>query len=105
MSISHLDYNYLYQPGIAETAFTQAWYAKTTARDQGTLRRYFAGRHNSQYQSIRNFFTGSGAYVTASHQIKFAFQDSFGPFRTSISENGDGYMVFTNGLPTSFTAI
>ena len=105
MSISHLDYNDLYQPGIAEPPFTQAWYAKTTARDQGTLRRYFAGRNNSQYQSSRNFFTASGAYVTGSHQIKFGFQDSFGPFRTSISENGDGYMVFTNGIPTSFTAI
>ncbi|HYK61784.1 MAG TPA: carboxypeptidase regulatory-like domain-containing protein, partial [Bryobacteraceae bacterium] len=106
MSISHLDYNDLYvNPATAQPAFTPSWYALTTARDQGTLRRYFAPRSNQQFQSSRNFFTASGAYVTGSHQIKFGFQDSFGPFRTSVYENGDGYMLFTNGLPTSFTAI
>jgi hypothetical protein len=105
MSISHLDYNDLYQPGLDQAPGTAAWYAHTTARDQGTLRRYFAPRSNQYFQSTRNFFTGGGAYVTGAHQIKFGFQDSFGPFRQSTTENGDGYMVFTNGLPTSFTAI
>src|SRR5215471_16534975 len=106
MSISHLDYNDIYiDPNISQPPLTQKWYALTTARDQGTLRRYFAPRSNSYYQSSRNFFNANGSYVTGSHQIKFGFQDSFGPFRTSINENGDGYMVFTNGLPTSFTAI
>jgi hypothetical protein len=106
MSISHLDYNDIYvDPSLLKAPFTADWYAKTTARDQGTLRRYFAPRSNQYFQSSRNFFTAGGAYVTGSHQIKFGVQDSFGPFRTSINENGDGYMVFTNGLPTSFAAI
>jgi hypothetical protein len=106
VSISHLDYNDIYvDPSLIKTPFTPDWYAKTTARDQGTLRRYFAPRSNQYFQSSRNFFTAGGAYVTGSHQIKFGVQDSFGPFRTSVNENGDGYMVFTNGVPTSFTAI
>jgi len=105
MSISHLDYNDLYQDGIAQAPDTPEWYALTTARDQGTLRRYFAGRSNQYFQSSRTYFSGSGTYVTGSHQIRFGVQDSFGPFHTSVTENGDGYMVFTNGAPTSFTAL
>lgn len=106
MSISHLDYNDIYiNPGDIKTPFTPEWYAKTTARDQATLRRYFAPRSNQYFQSSRNFFMVNGSYVTGSHQIKFGFQDSSGPFRTSVNMNGDGYMVFQNGLPTSFTAI
>ena len=106
MSISHLDYNDLYiNPATAQPAFTPNWYALTTAVDLATLRRYFAPRSNQYFQSTRNFFNANGAYVTGSHQIKFGFQDSFGPFKTSILENGDGSIVFTNGLPTIFSAI
>ena len=105
MSISHLDYNDLYQPGLDRAPGTPDSFAMTTATDTGTLRRYFAPRSNLYYQSARNFFNATGAYVTGSHQIKFGFQDSFGPFKTSVTENGDGTIVFTNGLPISFTAV
>ncbi|PWU03314.1 MAG: hypothetical protein C5B51_19215 [Terriglobia bacterium] len=104
MSISHLDYNDLYQQGIEQTPLTQAWYALTTARDQGTLRRYFAGRYQQYFQTSRSFFTGSATYVTGSHQIRVGVQDSFGPAHASYAANGDGYMVFTSGVPTNFTA-
>src|SRR5581483_7304373 len=104
MSISHLDYNDLYQDGIQQAPFTPAWYAMTTARDLGTLRRYFAGRYQQYFQTTRNYFTASGTYVTGSHQIRFGAQDSFGPARASYTANGDGYTTFTNGVPTSFTA-
>jgi len=105
ITISHLDYNDLYQAGIAEAPSTQAWYAKTTARDTGTLRRYFAGRNNQYFQTSRTFFTGSLSYITGSHQIKAGVQDSFGPYHTSVNQNGDGYSVFTNGVPVNFVAI
>ncbi|HEY6345161.1 MAG TPA: carboxypeptidase regulatory-like domain-containing protein [Bryobacteraceae bacterium] len=105
MSISHLDYNDLYVNQDLNQPFgTQAWYADTTAVDITSLRRYFAPRSNQYFQSTRNFFTASGAYVTGSHQIKFGFQDSFGPFKTSVTENGDGALVFASGLPVSYTA-
>ncbi|HZY58894.1 MAG TPA: hypothetical protein VFE56_03975, partial [Candidatus Binataceae bacterium] len=105
MSISHLDYNDLYQSGIEQTPNTQAWYALTTARDTGTLRRYFAGRNNQHFQTSRSFFTGSATYVTGSHQIRGGVQYSFGPYHLSVNQNGDGYSVFTNGVPINFTAI
>src|SRR5262249_48554157 len=101
MSISHLDYNDLYQTGIEQPSNTQQWYALTTARDIGTLRRYFAGRNQLWYQTSRSYFSGIGTYVTGSHQIKFGAQDSFGPYKTSVAQNGDGYLVFNNGTPVN----
>jgi hypothetical protein len=105
MSISHLDYNDLYEEGIAQLPDTQPWYALTTARDIGTLRRYFAGRSNQYFQTSRSFFTGSATYVTGSHQLRGGVQYSFGPFKYSVTENGDGYSVFNNGLPVNFVAL
>ncbi len=104
MSISHLDYNDIYQPGIQQAPFTPQWYALTTARDNGTLKRFFAPRDNQYFQTTRNLFTGSVAYITGSHQFRFGAEDSFGPYHLSVNKNGDGYLVFTNGIPTSFTA-
>jgi len=105
MSLSHLNYVDIYQGGINQAPNTAAWYALTTARDLGTLRRYFAGRSNQYFQTARSFFTAYSTYVTGSHQIRFGAQYSFGPFHYSVTQNGDGYMQFTNGLPTSFVAI
>ena len=106
MSLSHLDYNDIYQDGILlYPEGTQAFYANTTQRDQGTLRRYVAGRSNQYFQTTRNYFSGTTSYITGSHQIKVGVQDSFGPYHIAVTENGDGYTTFTNGVPTSFTAI
>jgi len=104
-TISQLNYVDIYQSGINQAPFTDQWYALTTARDQGTLRRYFAGRSNQYFQTRRTFFTANTTYVTGSHQIKFGWQYSYGPYHLSVTENGDGYTTFTNGVPTSFTAL
>jgi hypothetical protein len=105
MSISHLDYNDIYQPGLQQAPFTQQWYEFTTARDSGTLRRYFAPRSNQYFQTSRTAFSGSLGYITGSHQIRIGGVGSYGPFKYSVNENGDGYMVFTNGMPINFVAI
>jgi hypothetical protein len=104
MSISHLDFNDLYQQGIDRTPFTPDWYALTTAADTGTLRRYFAGRDNQHYQTSRSYFSATATYVTGSHQIRFGAADSFGPYHQSFNKNGDGIINFVNGMPISFTA-
>jgi hypothetical protein len=104
MSISHLDYNDLYQPGLDQVPFSPAWYADTTARDTGTSRRYFAPRDNQHFQTSRSFFSGSATYVTGSHQIRVGVQDSFGPYKLSVNKNADAYLVFTNGLPINLVA-
>ena len=104
-TISQLNYVDIYQTGINQVPFTQQWYALTTARDQGTLHRYFAGRSNQYFQTRRTFFTANSTYVTGSHQFRFGSQYSYGPYHVSITENGDGYMVFTKGQPTNFVAL
>ncbi|HEX6893630.1 MAG TPA: carboxypeptidase regulatory-like domain-containing protein [Bryobacteraceae bacterium] len=105
VTLSHLDYNDLYQPGLEFPANTADWYAHTTARDLGTGLRFFAPRSNQHFQTTRNYFMGAATYVTGSHTIRVGVQDSFGPYHVSVNENGDGYMVFTNGVPTQFMAL
>jgi hypothetical protein len=105
VTLSHLDYNDLYQPGQDQAPLTQGWYAHTTARDIGTGLRFFAPRSNQHFQTTRNLFVGAATYVTGSHTIRVGIQDSFGPYHVSVNENGDGYMVFNNGVPTQFFAL
>jgi hypothetical protein len=105
VSISHLDYNDLYQPGVLAAPGTNAFYADTTQIDTGTLRRYVAGTGNTYFQTTRNDYTGTATYVTGSHQIKAGLEFSNGrndPL--SLILNGDGVSNFTNGVPVSFTA-
>ncbi len=104
MSISHLDYNDLYQAGIQQVSFSPAWYAQTTQSDAVLTKRYLAGGVQRYYQSTRNYFGGAATYVTGSHQVKVGVQYSFGPYHISANMNGDGVAVFNNGLPSTFTA-
>src|SRR5579871_2742466 len=105
VTLSHLDYNDLYQPGLDQTPFTVPWYAHTKARDIGTGLRFFAPRSNQHFQTTRNYFEGAATYVTGSHTIRVGVQDSFGPYHVSVNENGDGYLQFTNGVPSGFVAL
>jgi hypothetical protein len=104
-SISHLDYNDLYQPGVLAAPGTNDFFAKTSQIDTGTIRRYVAGTGNTYFQTTRNDYTGTATYVNGSHQIKAGMEFSNGrndPL--SLILNGDGVANFTNGVPTSFTA-
>jgi hypothetical protein len=105
VSISHLDYNDLYQPGVLQAPGTDAFYADTSQIDTGTLRRYVAGTGNTYFQTTRNTYNGTATYVTGSHQIKAGVESSNGrndPL--SLILNGDGVSNFTNAQPVSFTA-
>jgi hypothetical protein len=105
VSISHLDYNDLYQPGVLAAPGTDAFFADTSQIDTGTIRRYVAGTGNTYFQTTRNDYSGTATYVTGSHQIKVGAEFSNGrndPL--SLILNGDGISNFTNGVPTSFTA-
>jgi hypothetical protein len=104
VSISHLDYNDLYQDGITQAPGTNAFFANTSQVDTGTLRRYVAGAGNTYYQTTRNNYSGSALYITGSHQIKVGGEFNNGRNDQSLSLNGDGFENFTNGVPVSFTA-
>jgi Carboxypeptidase regulatory-like domain len=105
VSISHLDYNDLYQDGITQAPGTNAFFADTTQTDLGTLRRYVAGVGNTYYQTTRNSYSGTVTYVTGSHQIKAGAEFSNGRNDNSLILNGDGVENFLNGVPVSFTAV
>jgi len=105
VSISHLDYNDLYQDGVLQAPGTNAFFAGTSQIDAGTLRRYVAGTGNTYFQTTRNEYSGTVTYVTGSHQIKAGAEFSNGrndPL--SLILNGDGVSVFNNGVPISFLA-
>src|SRR5262249_1437546 len=104
VSISHLDYNDLYQDGITKAAGTNDFFAYVSQTDTGTLRRYVAGAGNTYYQTTRNAYVGSANYVIGDHQIKVGGSFSNGRNDQSLFLNGDGIAVFNNGIPVSFTA-
>jgi len=105
VSISHLDYNDLYQAGVLQAPGTDAFFANTSQIDNGTLRRYVAGTGNTYFQTTRNSYNASATYVTGSHNIKVGTEFSNGrndPL--SLILNGDGISNFVNGVPVNFTA-
>jgi hypothetical protein len=105
VSISHLDYNDLYQDGVLAAPGTNDFFAKTSQVDSGTIRRYVAGTGNTYFQTTRNSYNGTANYITGSHQIKVGVEFSNGrndPL--SLILNGDGISNFNNGVPVNFTA-
>jgi hypothetical protein len=104
VSISHLDYIDAYQPNIARAAGTPEWFANTSDYDISRNARYVAGFLNQWYQTNRNTFSGTAAYVTGSHQYKFGATYGFGPWKYSANMNGDGWQEFLNGVPFAMLA-
>jgi hypothetical protein len=104
VSISHLDYNDLYQDGVLQAPGTNAFFADTSQIDTGTIRRYVAGTGNTYFQTTRNDYSGTASYITGSHQLKVGAEFSNGRNDNSLILNGDGVANFTNGVPVSFTA-
>ena len=103
-TISHLDYNDLYQPGIAQAPGTPAWYAMTSDYDVSRNARYVSGFLNQYFQTTRNVLHAAGTYVTGAHQIKVGAEWSFGPNYYGATMNGDGWNEFANGVPLAFLA-
>ncbi|HLG95843.1 MAG TPA: carboxypeptidase regulatory-like domain-containing protein [Bryobacteraceae bacterium] len=104
VTIDHLDYNDLYQPGIAQAPFTPAWYQGTSDYDITRNARYVAGFLQQQFQTTRNTGSGNLSYITGSHQFKFGVQVSGGRAAYGYTSNGDGWQEFLNGVPFAFLA-
>jgi hypothetical protein len=101
-SIDHLDYNDLYEPGVA---VPEGVYSGTAQVDTGYAGNagggvaFTAGGVQQQYQTTRNVFSEQVSYVTGSHQIKGGFEFSNGRNDYGYIANGDGYEYFIDGLP------
>ncbi len=99
ISISHLDYNDLYQDGVATTNL-----AGTSQYDTSLNKRYVAGIDQTYFQSTRNAFEPQGTYILGNHTLKFGAMYAFGPYHISETANGDGWAEFSNGQPLQFLA-
>jgi hypothetical protein len=101
-SRDNLDYNDGAQAGINQTPFTPAWFTGTTTYDPVAGVRYGPTATN-YFRVDTNALMANGVYVIGAHQIKFGFDDNYGPDNTYTVLNGDGLGILESGVPTSFT--
>ncbi len=97
-SISHLDYNDLYQPGV-ETP--EGVYSGTVQVDTayGAGEAFIAGSLEQHFQTTRNVYSEQVTYITGNHQLKGGFQFSNGRNDYGYTANGDAYQYFIDGVP------
>ncbi len=102
-SIDHLDYNDLYQPGVA---VPEGVYSGTLQDDlaYGAGEAFIAGSLQQQYQTTRNVFNEQLTYVNGSHQIRGGFEFSNGRNDYGYTANGDAYEYFEAGVPLEVLA-
>src|SRR5206468_192918 len=98
-------FNIRYEPGVRKPYGSPAWYAGARHLDTilGTTsnaRTYESGnypdRHNAQ---------AAASYVRGGHNVKFGFQNSWGPFNRWASANADLYQNYLNGVPATVTLL
>lgn len=96
-------YNNLYQPGIRKPYGTPEWYAG--ARHVDTILGTTSNASGFEYGSFPDRYNvqGSVSYVKGSHNMKFGFQDSWGPYNQTASANADLYQNYLNGVPSTVT--
>ena len=106
-SIDHLDYNDLYEPGVAVPEGVDNGTVQIDLGypgNGGTGTAFVAGGVQQQYQTTRNVYSEQVTYITGNHQIKAGFQFSNGRNDYSYIANGDGYEYFEFGVPVEFLA-
>src|SRR5262249_46479963 len=103
-TLTKLDYNILYHPGVGKVPFTPEWFANAQQLDQSLNARSIAGAVNTYAKYDRYLWNSSATYVTGSHQFKFGIQDTFGIAQVDNVANGDAIYQYTNGVPLSILA-
>ncbi len=103
-TLTKLDYNILYHPGVGKVPFTPEWFANAQQLDQSLNARSIAGAVNTYAKYDRYLWNSSATYVTGSHQFKFGIQDTFGIAQVDNVANGDAIYQYTNGVPLSIQA-
>jgi hypothetical protein len=90
-----------YQPGIAQTPFTPAWYANAGRQDINRGTTWVAstpetGTYNFRYMVVSNL-----AYVTGSHALKAGLQYHIGQTWNTADANADLVQRYRDGVPDS----
>jgi hypothetical protein len=104
-SIDHLDYNDLYEQGVAvpEGVTTGTLQLDAGYPGNGTGTAFTAGNVQQQYQTTRNFYSEELTYITGNHQFRAGFNFSNGRTDYGYVANGDAQENFLFGVPQSIT--
>jgi len=94
-------YQNLYQPGIEQSVGTPLWYAMASRQDTTANQRSVAGAPEYYSYPDRYNWQATASYVTGAHNIKFGFQDSYGPYNQKYIANADLTQQYQtqNGIP------
>ena len=94
VSFNRERYDTLFQDGIFAERNTPAWYTNVRKSDNSLGYLWNApGLQLGNYPDRYNL-SAATSYVTGTHNIKFGFQDSFGPYRRYNNTNADLYQVY-----------
>jgi hypothetical protein len=96
-------YTNQYQPGIEKPWGTPEWYAGAHKSDTILGVRWNAAPIEYFSYPDRYNVQGSVSYVTSGHDLKFGFQDSWGPYNQAAYANADLYQIYLNGVPSTVT--
>jgi hypothetical protein len=98
-------YNNLYEPGIRKPYGSPAWYAG--ARRIDTILGTTSGATTYEFGSYpdRHNVQAAASYLTGGHNIKFGFQNSWGPYNQTAWANADLYQNYLNTVPATVTLL
>jgi hypothetical protein len=96
-------YTNQYQPGIEKKWGTPEWYAGAHHVDSILNTRWNAAPIEYFSYPDRYNVQASASYVTGPHNMKFGFQDSWGPYNQAAFANADLYQNYMNGVPSTVT--
>src|SRR5436309_971412 len=93
-------YNNLYEPGVRKPYGSPEWYAG--ARHADTILSTFSNARTYEYGSYpdRHNAQASASYVRGGHNLKFGFQNSWGPYNQTAWANADLYQNYLPGGAT-----
>jgi hypothetical protein len=104
-STNYERYNTIYEPGIAQTPFSPAWYTTVNKNDTSKGTQWGAGATNQGMYPDRFAASGAVSYVTGKHNVKVGLQDTWGRYRQFRSANGDLRANFLNGVASTATIL
>jgi hypothetical protein len=98
-------YNNLYEPGVEKPYGSPEWFAG--ARHVDTILGVQSNAKSFEYGSYpdRHNIQGAASYLQGGHNIKFGFQNSWGPYNQTGWANADLYQNYLNGVPSTVTLL
>jgi outer membrane receptor protein involved in Fe transport len=98
-------YNNLYEPGVRKPYGSPEWYAG--ARHVDTILSTSSNARTFEYGSYPDRHNAQAAlsYIQGGHNLKFGFQNSWGPYNQTASANADLYQNYLSGAPSTVTLL